>query len=105
MTNSFGAASTTDEVLRGSNLTGKRVLVTGVSAGLGVETARARWRRTVRKLSALRAICPKRKPLRSRSERKRRVGVLLRSSSSIWRLSTVCAAAPTGCLPRVSLST
>src|SRR5258708_6365403 len=41
MTNSFGAASTTDEVLRGSNLTGKRVLVTGVSAGLGVETARA----------------------------------------------------------------
>jgi NAD(P)-dependent dehydrogenase (short-subunit alcohol dehydrogenase family) len=41
MTNSFGAASTTDEVLQGINLTGKRVLVTGVSAGLGVETARA----------------------------------------------------------------
>ena len=41
MTNSFGATSTTDEVLRGVNLTGKRVLVTGVSAGLGVETARA----------------------------------------------------------------
>ena len=41
MTNSFGATSTTDEVLRGINLSGKRVLVTGVSAGLGVETARA----------------------------------------------------------------
>ncbi len=41
MSNSFGATSTTDEVLRGINLTGKRVLVTGVSAGLGVETARA----------------------------------------------------------------
>ena len=41
MTNSFGARSTTDEVLRGINLTGKRVLITGVSAGLGVETARA----------------------------------------------------------------
>jgi NAD(P)-dependent dehydrogenase (short-subunit alcohol dehydrogenase family) len=41
MTNSFGAASTADEVLRGMNLSGKRVLVTGVSAGLGVETARA----------------------------------------------------------------
>jgi len=41
MSNSFGATSTTDDVLRGSNLTGKRVLVTGVSAGLGVETARA----------------------------------------------------------------
>ena len=37
----FGATSTTDEVLEGVNLTGKRVLVTGVSAGLGVETARA----------------------------------------------------------------
>jgi NAD(P)-dependent dehydrogenase (short-subunit alcohol dehydrogenase family) len=41
MTHSFGATSTTDEVLRGVDLSGKRVLVTGVSAGLGVETARA----------------------------------------------------------------
>jgi NAD(P)-dependent dehydrogenase (short-subunit alcohol dehydrogenase family) len=41
MTNSFGASSTTDEVLQGINLSGKRVLLTGVSAGLGVETARA----------------------------------------------------------------
>jgi NAD(P)-dependent dehydrogenase (short-subunit alcohol dehydrogenase family) len=41
MTHTFGATSTTDEVLRGINLSGKRVLVTGVSAGIGVETARA----------------------------------------------------------------
>ncbi|MGA8271345.1 MAG: SDR family NAD(P)-dependent oxidoreductase [Candidatus Sulfotelmatobacter sp.] len=41
MTNTFGATSTTEDVLAGINLTGKRVLVTGVSAGLGVETARA----------------------------------------------------------------
>jgi NAD(P)-dependent dehydrogenase (short-subunit alcohol dehydrogenase family) len=41
MTQPFGATSTTDEVLRGINLSGKRVLITGVSAGLGVETARA----------------------------------------------------------------
>jgi NAD(P)-dependent dehydrogenase (short-subunit alcohol dehydrogenase family) len=41
MTHSFGATSTTDEVLQGIDLTAKRVLVTGVSAGLGVETARA----------------------------------------------------------------
>ena len=41
MTQSFGATSTTDEVLAGVDLSGKRVLVTGVSAGLGVETARA----------------------------------------------------------------
>jgi len=37
----FGAESTTDEVLTGVNLSGKRILVTGASAGLGVETARA----------------------------------------------------------------
>jgi NAD(P)-dependent dehydrogenase (short-subunit alcohol dehydrogenase family) len=40
-TNPFGAHSTTDEVLSGVSLRGKRILVTGVSAGLGVETARA----------------------------------------------------------------
>lgn len=40
MTKSFGAESTTDEVLEGVDLTDKRILVTGVSAGLGVETAR-----------------------------------------------------------------
>jgi len=37
----FGATSTTDDVLSGVNLRGKRILVTGVSAGLGVETARS----------------------------------------------------------------
>jgi NAD(P)-dependent dehydrogenase (short-subunit alcohol dehydrogenase family) len=37
----FGATSTTEEVLSGVNLQGKRILVTGVSAGLGVETARS----------------------------------------------------------------
>jgi NADP-dependent 3-hydroxy acid dehydrogenase YdfG len=37
----FGATSTTDEVLKGIDLHGKRILVTGVSAGLGIETSRA----------------------------------------------------------------
>jgi len=37
----FGATSTTEDVLSGLRLDGKRVLVTGVSAGIGVETARA----------------------------------------------------------------
>jgi NAD(P)-dependent dehydrogenase (short-subunit alcohol dehydrogenase family) len=41
MAKTFGATSTTDEVLEGVSLSGKRALVTGVSAGLGVETARA----------------------------------------------------------------
>jgi len=39
MTNNFGPESTTDDVLQGIDLSGKRILVTGVSAGLGVETA------------------------------------------------------------------
>src|SRR6202451_523684 len=37
----FGAPSTTDDVLFNVNLKGKRILVTGASAGLGVETARS----------------------------------------------------------------
>ncbi|WP_437895575.1 SDR family NAD(P)-dependent oxidoreductase [Sorangium sp. So ce124] len=37
----FGATSATEEVLAGRDLSGKRILVTGVSAGLGIETARA----------------------------------------------------------------
>jgi NAD(P)-dependent dehydrogenase (short-subunit alcohol dehydrogenase family) len=37
----FGAKSTTDEVLEGIDLKGKRILVTGASAGLGIETSRA----------------------------------------------------------------
>ena len=37
----FDAKSTAEEVLAGMDLSGRRVLVTGVSAGIGVETARA----------------------------------------------------------------
>lgn len=40
MIKTFDATSTTEEVLGGIRLDGKRVLVTGVSAGLGIETAR-----------------------------------------------------------------
>ena len=41
ITKTFGATSTTEDVLSGIDLRGKRILVTGVSAGLGVETARS----------------------------------------------------------------
>jgi NAD(P)-dependent dehydrogenase (short-subunit alcohol dehydrogenase family) len=41
MAEPFGSESTTDEVLKGIDLRGRRILVTGVSSGLGVETARA----------------------------------------------------------------
>jgi NAD(P)-dependent dehydrogenase (short-subunit alcohol dehydrogenase family) len=37
----FGSESTTDEVLQGVDLSGRWVLVTGASAGLGQETARS----------------------------------------------------------------
>jgi len=37
----FGSESTTDDVLDGVDLTGRTVLITGASAGLGVETSRA----------------------------------------------------------------
>ncbi|HHA2320319.1 TPA: SDR family NAD(P)-dependent oxidoreductase [Enterobacter ludwigii] len=41
MTTDFTATSTANDVLNNVDLTGKNVLITGVSAGLGVETARA----------------------------------------------------------------
>jgi NAD(P)-dependent dehydrogenase (short-subunit alcohol dehydrogenase family) len=41
MVETLGATSTTEDVLSGIDLRGKRILVTGVSAGLGVETARS----------------------------------------------------------------
>jgi NAD(P)-dependent dehydrogenase (short-subunit alcohol dehydrogenase family) len=39
--NAFGFESTTDEVLDGISLEGKRAVITGTSGGLGAETARA----------------------------------------------------------------
>jgi hypothetical protein len=41
MVDVFRATLTTEDVLSGINLRAKRIFVTGVSAGLGVETARS----------------------------------------------------------------
>lgn len=57
MTDRFGAKSTTEDVLAGRDLTGKRVLVTGVSAGLGVETARALAAHGAEVVGAARNLC------------------------------------------------
>lgn len=56
MSKSFDATSTTDQVLESVNLAGKRVLITGVSAGLGVETARALMARGAYVVGAVRDI-------------------------------------------------
>lgn len=50
----FGFESTTDQVLEGVHLHGKRILVTGTSAGLGVETARALASHGARVIGAVR---------------------------------------------------
>lgn len=41
MNQKFGANSTADNVLAGIDLEGKRILITGVSSGIGLETARS----------------------------------------------------------------
>ncbi|MFI7612110.1 SDR family NAD(P)-dependent oxidoreductase [Nonomuraea terrae] len=41
VTTPFGPKSTTDEVLAGVDLSGRRAVVTGAASGIGVETARA----------------------------------------------------------------
>lgn len=56
MTTSFGAKSTADEVLSGIQLNGKRYLVTGVSSGIGLETARSLVARGATVIGAVRNI-------------------------------------------------
>ncbi|WP_020604599.1 SDR family NAD(P)-dependent oxidoreductase [Spirosoma spitsbergense] len=41
ITTEFGFSSTADEVAKGIDLTGKRVIVTGAASGIGIETARS----------------------------------------------------------------
>jgi NAD(P)-dependent dehydrogenase (short-subunit alcohol dehydrogenase family) len=41
MSQNYGRETTTDQLLEGRDLSGKRILITGGSAGLGVETGRA----------------------------------------------------------------
>ena len=51
----FGFESTTDDVLAGVDLTGTQVVITGVSTGLGLETARALCRADLASLASVRA--------------------------------------------------
>lgn len=55
MTKPFDSTSTTEEVLGDIRLDGKRVLITGTSAGIGVETARALVARGATVIGAVRS--------------------------------------------------
>jgi WW domain-containing oxidoreductase len=54
MKNSFNASSTTDEVLKDIDLTGKTVLLTGCNSGLGFETLRQMTRHGAHVIAAAR---------------------------------------------------
>lgn len=54
MDETFGFDSTADQVLEGVDLAGRHILVTGVSAGLGVETARVLAARGAQVVGAVR---------------------------------------------------
>ncbi len=83
---SFGPTSTTEDVLEGIDLSGKRALVTGVSAGIGVETARALVAHGAQVVGAVRQICEGGIGCRAHLRRRGESGVL-NSSNSILRRS------------------
>ena len=101
----FGATSTTDEVLEGVSLSGKRVLVTGVSAGLGVETARALAAHGAEVVGAARDLNKAKAATARRPRRRRERRQASSSLSSIWPRSPACAPAPTRCSPTAGRST
>jgi hypothetical protein len=79
----FGATSTTDQVLEGVDLRGKHVLVTGVSAGLGVETARVLASHGAEVMGAARDLGKARKAPRPSAPPLQTAGNS-NSSNSIW---------------------
>ena len=99
MTKTFGAESTTDEVLEGVDLAGKRVLITGASAGLGVETARALVAHGARVVGAVRDLDKGRAATRSVREQAANGGGLdlveldLASLASVRRCADALVAA------------
>ena len=104
MSKTFGAESTTDEVLDGVDLTGKRILVTGVSAGLGVETARALAAHGAEVVGAARDLEKARGATEAVRDAAAKSGGSSSSSSSISPRSTASAPPPTHSSPTASPS-
>ena len=104
MAATFGAESTTDEVLAGIELGGKRVLVTGVSAGLGVETARTLAAHGATVVGAARDLDKAKAAPPHRFAQTRRRAARWSSSSSTWRRWPASAPALTASTPPASRS-
>ena len=105
MTGTFGRTSTTEDVLSGIDLRGKRILVTGVSAGIGVETARPLAAHGAQVIGAARDLAK----AENATEQVRRDattgGGSFDWSSSIWPALRTCVLAPTDCWRKGNLST
>lgn len=105
MVDVFGTTSTTDEVLSGVNLQGQRILVTGVSAGLGLETARALAAHGADVVGAVRDL----KKAEAATAQVRRDARLPAEVSSwlrlIWPVSKACVNVRMSCWRRGSSST
>ena len=97
----YGWETTTDELLEGRDIAGQRILITGASAGLGQEAARALAAHGANIVMAVRDAA-------RASERRKTCGLGRRRTrasncaSSTWRRWRVCARAPTGCSPKGS---
>lgn len=80
---SFGWETTADEALAGLDLSGRRILVTGVSAGIGTETARALAARGAEVIGAARNLEKARHAMRELGERISLVELDLASLASV----------------------
>ena len=103
MSRKFDATSTTDDVLEGIDLHGKRVFITGVSAALGVETARALAARGANVVGAVRNVA---KAVQATAGVREAAAAAVSSWSTSTSLpSPACALPPMSCLRRGGGST
>ena len=98
---SYGYETTTDELLEGRDLSGQRILITGGSAGLGQETARALAAHGADVVIAVRDLAKGERaaePVRAGAPPSASVELIELDLASLASVR----AAPTGCWPRGS---